>query len=102
MLSVPVSFHHKFLVKCLSLPFDLYSINNYLCYTWWQCFGDFSGIPCTENTIQLIGSPIIEDNSMGRVEVCVDGILRRVTSSGFESSHAAAVCKQLGRLTGNM
>lgn len=33
---------------------------------------------------------------MGRVEVCVDGVYGTVSSVGFGSSEAAAVCKQLG------
>lgn len=49
-----------------------------------------------ENAVRLVGSPCDNIDNMGRVEVCVDGIFRRVTSSEFEESQAAAVCEQLG------
>jgi hypothetical protein len=58
-------------------------------------------IPCSDNAIRLSSGNVAptsnnNDSSMGRVEVCVDGTYSSVSSVGFGSREAAAVCQQVG------
>ena len=48
---------------------------------------------CTDGSVRLVNGSIHQE---GRVEVCVDGVWGSVCSSGWDTTDAKVICKQLG------
>ena len=48
---------------------------------------------CTDGSVRLVNGSIYQE---GRVEVCVDGVWGSVCSSGWDTTDARVICKQLG------
>ena len=71
------------------------------CYTYmyWSAWSYFMMLlstatqSCSNGALQLVGG---RSSNEGRVEICINGVWGTVCHSGWSSSDAQVVCRQLG------